>query len=100
MKLQKPPSCKYIPKCIFLFQVEPRVLFSKRIPSTFCLFVFETFDFGNSLFVSRLLALFGTIHTKKKLHVQHISQRVITSLVKRTSGEENYSFSEFFTCPG
>ena len=97
MKLQKPPSRIYIPKCI-LFQVEPRVLFSKRIPSTFRLFVFETFDFGNSLFVSRLLALFGTI--QKKLHVQCISQRVITSLVKRTSREENYSFSEFFTCPG
>ena len=60
MKLQKPPSRIYIPKCI-LFQVEPRVLFSKRIPSTFRLFVFETFDFGNSLFVSRVLALFGTI---------------------------------------
>ena len=62
MKLQKPPSCIYIPKCIFLFQVEPRVLFSKRIPSTFCLFVFETFDFGNSLFVSRLL-----VRYKKKI---------------------------------
>ena len=64
MKLQKPPSCIYIPKCIFLFQVEPRVLFSKRIPSTFSLFVFETFGFGNSLFVSRLLTLFGTIQKK------------------------------------
>ena len=63
MKLQKPPSRIYIPKCI-LFQVQPRVLFSKRIPSTFRLFVFETFDFGNSLFVSRLLALFGTIQKK------------------------------------
>ena len=29
--------------------------------TTFCLFVFETFAFGNSSFVSRLLPLFGTI---------------------------------------
>ena len=65
MKVQKPPSC--IPECI-LFQVEPRLLFSKRIPCTFCLFVFETFAFGNScLFQGLNLALFGTI--QKKLHV-------------------------------
>ena len=33
--------------------------------SAFCLFVFSTFVFGNSSFVSRLLALFGTIITSE-----------------------------------
>ena len=62
------------------------------MPNTFCVFVFEMFAFGKSSFVSRLLALFSTIPTKK-----HISQREITLLVQRTSGEENYSFSDVFT---
>ena len=87
---QKPPSC--IPQCI-LYQVEPRLLFGKRMPNTFCLFVFEMFTFGNSSFVSRLLALFSPIQKT----ITCISQRVITLLVQRTSGEENYSFPEVFT---
>ena len=53
------------PQCIlFQVHVEPGLLFGKRMP---CLFVFEMFVFGNSSFVSRLLALFGM--TQKKLHV-------------------------------
>ena len=43
----------------------------------------------DSLFVSRRLALFGTIQKKKNTR---ISQRVITLLIQRRSGEENYSF--------
>ena len=68
------------------------------MPSALCLFVFEMFAFGNSSFVSRLLALFGTVQ-KQTVNIC-ISQRVITLLLQRTSGEENYSFSEFFTCFG
>ena len=49
--------------------------------------------FGNSPFVSSLLALAGSIPKK----ITFISPRVITLLVQRTSGEENYSSSEFFT---
>ena len=61
------------------------------MPNTFYLFGFEIFAFGKSSFVSRLLARFSTIPKK------NISQRVMTLLVQRTSGEENYSFSEFLT---
>ena len=52
----------------------PEVLFPDffsgilRMPSTLFLFMFETFAFGNSLFVSRRLALQGTIQ-KSILHV-------------------------------
>ena len=67
--------------------------FSKRMPSTFYLFVFETFAFGNSSFVSMLLARFSTIPRKNTC----ISQRVITLLVQKTRGGENYSFSKIFT---
>ena len=64
---EKLPSC--ILQCI-LFQVEPRLSF-----------------------VSRFLKRFGMIQKK----ITFISQIVITLLVQRTSGEEKYSFSEFFT---
>ena len=57
------------------------------------LFFFKTFAFGNSSFVLRLLALFGTVQKNTCK-----TQSLITLLVQRTSGEENYSFSEFFTC--
>ena len=53
-------------------------------------------SFANSPFVPSLLALAGAIPKK----ITFISPRVITLLVQRTSGEENYSFSEFFTCLG
>ena len=44
------------------------LLFSERMPSTFYLFVFETFAFGNSSFVSMLLARFSTIQRKKYMY--------------------------------
>ena len=53
------------------------------------LFFFWNVCLWDSLFVSRRLALFGTIQKKKNTR---ISQRVITLLIQRTSGEENYSF--------
>ena len=53
------------------------------------LFFFWNVCLWDSLFVSRRLALFGTIQKKKNTR---ISQRVITLLIQRRSGEENYSF--------
>ena len=47
------------------------------------LFFFETFAFGNSSFVSRLLALFGMIQKKKNTCK---TQRLITLLVQRNNG--------------
>ena len=71
-----------MPQCI-LFQVEPRLLFGKK-----------RFAFGNSFFGFKA---FGTFWYDTKKNITCISQRVITLLVQRTSGEENYSFSEFST---
>ena len=51
LRNQKLPSP--IPQCI-LFHAKPRLSFCKRMPRAFCLFLFEMFAFGNSLFVSRL----------------------------------------------
>ena len=63
--IQKQKAAIFYPTVHFVLSIKkPRLLFGKRVPSAFCLFIFETFDFGNSLFFPRLLALFGTIQIK------------------------------------
>ena len=64
------------------------------MPSAFCLFIFETFDFGNSSFFLKTFSTFW--YDTNKIKISCIPQRVITLLIQRTSGKENYSFSEFF----
>ena len=56
-KIDSDPRNQKLPSLIpqrILFHTKPRLLFRRRMPRAFCLFVYEIFAFGNSLFVSRL----------------------------------------------
>ena len=89
LRNEKPPSC--IQQCI-LFQVEPRLSFGKRMPSTFCLFVFETFAFGNSSLIC--FKVFSSYwYDTKKLHV--FLTEWLLFLSRGLVGQKNTHFQNF-----
>ena len=88
---QKLPS--FIPQCS-LFQGEPRLYLARECLARFtCLF----FNVCLWQFLICFKAFITFWYNTKKIITTCISQRVITLLVQGTSGEQNYSFLEFFT---
>ena len=88
---QKVPS--FIPQCS-LFQGEPRLYSARECLAQYftCLFFVCLWQF---LICFKAFITFW--YNTKNTITTCISQRVIILLVQGTSGEENYSFSEFFT---
>ena len=87
---QKMPS--FIPQCS-LFQGEPRLYSARECLARFTCLVFVCLW----QFLICFKAFITFWYNTKNTITTCIFQRVITLLVQGTSGEENYSFSEFFT---
>ena len=90
---QKMPS--FIPQCS-LFQGEPRLYSARECLARFTCLVFVCLW----QFLICFKAFITFWYNTKNTITTCIFQRVITLLVQGTSGEENYSFSEFFSCFG
>ena len=86
---QKMPS--FIPQCS-LFQGEPRLYSARECLARFTCLVFVCLW----QFLICFKAFITFWYNTKNTITTCIFQRVITLLVQGTSGEENYSFSEFF----